>query len=177
MSNVTFTIEDDLVQKMLLTVEHAISGPSLMEFMRDDVAEFYERDIVDRFAYEGDEASGDWPPLSEGTIHIKRGMDLAGNPEDPNIRTGEMFNELTNAENYDTIGGGDWAQISIPGDLDPLTQTKLTTAQRGKANNPIPQFGPTPPRPVLATSEYQLAQILELLEVHIGSRIIGGIGF
>lgn len=170
-------VDNDNADEMLERLERALSDTSLIIFLEGPASEYMRNEIVQRFAYEGDAASGDWLPLKEGTINIKRDLpDLAGSPEDINVRTGEMFNALTG--DYPVRGAGGYVQLDVPGDLnDNLLERKLMTAQRGSNDNPIPGFGPTPPRPVLATSEMQLGSLLAALETHISAQLMTGFGF
>lgn len=172
---INVVVHDYDVQNLFRDLDRSISGPSLHRFMSDDVADFFRTDIEARFNEEGDLNSGFWPELSDATLNIKRDLpDLRGQPEDINIRTGDLFDFMTG--NYDVVSGPNWSQIDIPGDpSDALTAQKLQTAQKGNPSNPIPGFGPTPPRPVLATSEMQLGMILEMLEIHIIQTLIGSI--
>lgn len=166
-------VESFEVEMLLAHLDRAISGPSLLAFLETDAAEFFRTNIIERFDEEGDALSGFWAPLSDATIDIKRALpDLAASPETINVRTGEMFRALT--EDYDTSFGADWATLSVPGDVDALTERKIRTAQMGSTDNPL-GYGPTPPRPVLATSEMQLGIILEKLEYHIVDFLTGSI--
>lgn len=161
------------VERLLHKLELAISGPSLAAFLEGSASEEFRENIIERFDEEGDALSGFWEPLKDVTVDIKRALpDLAGSPETINVRTGEMFKALT--QNYDTNFGADWAQLNVPGDVDALTETKIRTAQQGSNNNPL-GYGPTPPRPVLATSEMQLGVILQKLEYHIVDMLVGSI--
>lgn len=173
---VNVVVEDYDVQNLMRDLGLAISGPSFRRFLKDDVSDFFRNDIQERFNEEGDLASGFWAPLSPATLHIKQALpDLRGGPEDINVRTGDMFDFLT--DDYPVASGSDWAELEIPGDPpSPMLEKKLHTAQRGSSNNPMPGFGPTPPRPVLALSEaHHLAVILEMLEFHIIDTLVGSI--
>lgn len=170
-----FFIELDVndldVEQSLERMEQAISGMSLARFLESDASDYFRQNITERFEEEGDPLSGFWAPLKDVTIDIKRAMgETRGDPEDINVRTGEMFDALTG--DYDSSFGAGWAQLDIPGNVDPLTEQKIKTAQQGSNNNPL-GYGPTPPRPVLATSEMQLGIILEKLEFHIVDMLRG----
>lgn len=170
-------VEDADLETVLLRLEQSMSSYSLMSFLKHDVAPFMSNEIVQRFAYQGDGPSGDWPELSDTTIRIKRELDwLAGEPEDANIRTGQMFAALTDEDSYDYVMSGvGFASMKLPGGVDSLTAEKIRTAQEGKSSNPRPGYGPTPPRPVLATSPTYLAVILEQLEMHIIRTMAGSV--
>ena len=173
--DVDIFVEDFDVQRIFDNMLLALSGPSLHAFLREGVSDFFRTNIEERFNEEGDVHSGFWPPLSEATIHIKSELPtLRDSPETINVRTGALYDFVTG--NYQIISGSNWAQVDIPGESsDPLTTKKLETAQKGSATNPVERFGPTPPRPVLATSEMQLAMILEMLEYHILDVMVGSV--
>lgn len=171
MTFLNIVVDDTSVEDILQSTERAISGPSLLRFLEGEVSEFFRDDIESRFNEEGDALAGFWPELKDVTVDIKRASgDLRGSAEDINVRTGRMFDELTG--DYDSAMGADWASLQIPGNVDPLTKQKIHTAQRGSNSNPL-GYGPTPPRPVLATSEMQLGIILEKLEFHIIDMLVG----
>lgn len=150
----------------LRRLENAIDAPSLAHYLRDDVSDFYRNDIESRFEEEGDALSGFWPPLSDATVEIKKNEPfLYGAPDDINIRTGEMFEALTGEYDLTVMPG--YAQLDIPGNVSGSVEAKIRTAQQGSSSNSRPIFGPTPPRPVLATSAMQLGFLLEMLEVHV----------
>lgn len=175
----SFTVVVDVesydVDQLLRDLQTSISGPSLNKFLEEDAAKFFRDDIESRFNEEGDPLSGFWPELSEATVNIKRDLpDLQGSPEQINIRTGELLAFVTG--DYDTFVGADWAMMNVPGDPpDPITAIKLKTAQQGSDNNPIPNFGPTPARPVLAISEMMMGTLLGMLEAHIIQTLVGSI--
>lgn len=176
MIQVDVVVEDYDVQNLFRDLDRTISGPSLHAFLAGDVSEYFRNNIEERFDEEGDALSGFWPPLKEGTVNIKRNLPgLRGQPDEINIRTGDLFDFVT--DEYPTTSGPGWAQVDIPGDPpDALTGRKLEVAQHGSPTNPIQGFGPTPRRPVLATSEMQLGVVLEMLEVHIIQALVSGIG-
>ena len=142
----------------------ATSGTSIVAFLENQASAYFRDDIESRFEEEGDAKSGFWKPLADATVDIRRQYGFGDGPI--NVRTGE-FKEFMLAD-YDVIAGGDFAEMNVPGDApDPILKEKLTTAQKGKSTNPIPEFGPTPARPVLAISEMDVMQLIELLEFHI----------
>lgn len=164
----TYVYVDDFdVQRLLLAVERAVSGPSLAVFLKGPVNQYLHEQIGLRFAYEGDKASGNWDPLSDATNSIRQTLGYP--PVSPiNVRTGEMEAWLTDPDSMDFTYGAWAAMLHIPGGAPtPLHEKKLDTAQKGSTSNPIPEFGPTPPRPVLAVDASDMATILEGLQVHI----------
>lgn len=157
------------VLSLLARLDRTLTGPMLARgFLDNRVQPYFQEQIALRFAYEGDRASGDWPPLSEWTIRLKNEL---GYPEDTNIRTRDLFEFVT--EHYVLRGGGDWASLDVPGEpSNPLTEKKLATAQEGSTGN-IMGRGDTPPRPVIAVEEADMAGILVLLMEHIYDGVLG----
>lgn len=170
-THVFIVVEDFDVRQAFERLETAIAPYSLSMFLREDAASFFRTNIEERFNEEGDALSGFWPPLKPATVNIKEELGV-DRPEAPNIRTGDMFDALTGE--YDVTMGPGFAQLDIPGEVDGFTREKIQMAQQGKAENENPFFGPTPRRPVLATSEMQLATLLERLEMNIVERMVRG---
>lgn len=165
------TSVDTMLDKLVL----ATSQTSLEEFMRVEVNEFFETRIGDTFNEEGGVKTGFWAPLSEATVAIREALGYGG--DSPiNVRTGELQDFVQYGREY--LQGDDWVEMQVPGSPpDPITAQKLKTAQQGNPSNPIPGFGPTPPRPILAVDEMDLARIMEMLVVHIdGYLVAGGLG-
>lgn len=161
------------VDRVIHLVEMSVAGPSLERWLRGDATDFFHDDIESRFYEEGDVKSGFWAPLSEATINIRR--ELGYGPDPINRRTDDMFNFVTG--DYPTHMGDSFATMDVPGKApNEVTATKLETAQQGRANNPIAEFGATPPRPVLGRpTEPDLARLLESLQVHIVNFVIGSL--
>jgi hypothetical protein len=148
----------------------AVHGESLLRFLQDDAHEYFREEIALRFAYEGDSKSGNWGPLHDATVDIRRALGYGG--ETPiNVRTGDLFDFVTRS--YDVMGGEDWAMLTLPGDPpNPTVAQKLKTAQQGSSNNPL-GYGPTMPRPVLALGESDMVVLLQRLQSHIMMQIVG----
>lgn len=169
-----FTIDVDEVEVEVLIekVLAATSEISLLAFLEQDVEAFFHADIQNRFNDEGDAKSGPWEPLQPATINIRQSLGFGDGPI--NVRTGELKEFLLG--DYDSFAGLGWAEMNVPGDpKDPVTARKLETAQRGNPSNPIPNFGPTPPRPVLALAEVDMWRLLEMLQIHIIHRVMGSV--
>lgn len=170
-SVVTTQVDTLDVDRMVERVMLALSGPNLERFLFEQAHPHFEERIINRFAVEGDSASGFWPELSDATMDIKNALGMS--PE-ANVRSGDMFRTVTNeadfwfAENY--------AEMVLPGSAaHGLVAEKIKTAQEGKASNPIPNFGPTPPRPILAADERDMAQVLADLSLFIVTDISTGL--
>lgn len=159
------------VAGMLDALAVGLSAPSLELFLREDVSRYFEEDISGRFEAEGDAKSGEWAPLSEATIEIRNALGFGEGPI--NVRTGELKEHVT--EDREFFAGVEWTEMQIPGQTqDAVIAQKLSTAQRGSNSNPIPQFGPTPARPVLAADEADLMKVMEMFVVHIEALLISG---
>lgn len=169
---VSIDVDSLPVERLLHAVEWATSGTSLRFFLENDAHEWFREEIFRRFMSDGDRKSGDWAPLKDATIDIRRALGFGDDPI--NRRTDEMFEFVTT--NYDIASGGNWAELNLPGDPpDPVTAQKLETAQRGSNRNPL-GYGPTQPRPVLAVDQTDMAQLMLMLEVHIMYEVISGVG-
>lgn len=159
-------------ERMMDRLEEAISEAALGIWLQRDVQDYMGESIAQRFGLEGDKASGDWAELSDATVAMREFMGFSS--DEINIRTGDLFRWVT--ETSKLAAGPGFVELIIPGDsTDPILDEKLKTAQQGRATNPIPNFGPTPPRPVLATDEDDLMEILVMLSEHI-TMWMAGIG-
>jgi len=158
---------------MLDRTWRALSGQNLENFLQGPAHDYLEDEIVQRFANQGDYKSGNWPDLSSATQNIR--SQQGHDPDWPvNIRTGDMFDVLTHDADY-RVMGPHAAEMTLPGSAAKgLVAEKIKTAQQGKSRNPIANFGPTPPRPVLAVDETDLESLLVRLNGWIIEEIIGG---
>lgn len=148
--------------QMLMRVWDVLRGERLEEYLSGPAHDHLEEEIVQRFAYEGDSRSGNWPPLAEATMDLRQRMGFSA--DEINIRTGEMFQTLV--EEYDVFAtGASSAEMILPGSAadDGAVAEKIKTAQQGRTSNPMPNFGPTPPRPVLAVDTSDMQELLERL--------------
>jgi hypothetical protein len=157
------------VEAMLHRLNKAVGEYSLMFWLEHDATDFFHDDIESRFEEEGDAKSGFWEPLHDATVDIRR---ADGFPDGPtNVRTGELKDFLL--QDYDVFGGPNFAEMNVPGSPGASdVATKLATAQHGSNNNPL-GYGPTVARPVLATSEMDLFRLVQSLEGHIVSFMLG----
>jgi hypothetical protein len=166
-TNAWYSIEVDIThpQRIIDAVNDSVSPQVLAVFLSEVVHPAFAADIFDRFAKRGDTRSGSWPWLSPATQDIR--TRLGYNADRPvNVRTGELFTFVHSSKDVRAEPGG--AALEFPGEPgnDALRQ-KLEHAQQGTSSNPIPNFGPTPPRPVLAVDEMDLASVLEMLQKHV----------
>lgn len=146
---------------MLKHLDSALSVQGLAAFFKVGVEPWLRERAENRFAVEGDDASGKWAPLQQSTVDIRESSGFGG-PGPINRRTGEL-------EAY--ITGADMGIVSVPG-LATLTypkeppkskglQQKVATAQVGRMSPS------TVRRPVLALGEKDLGTILTQLAFHV----------
>lgn len=163
------TVHEEQVLAIFAAVEHSIQPSQLWEFMEDTAWPFMEKKLVDRFAYEGDSASGTWPSLSPATVNIKEKLD-AEMPDAPNVRTGELMEYITTSHlSSPTSDGAVMVFPDVPS--DPIMRRKIEVAQFGDPgpNWLNPAMRPTPARPVIAVDESDMVLMLKALSVHIVS--------
>lgn len=143
MIDVKVFVQDNEVQRVLNMVEDRVNPAALMVFLDTTIDPYLRGRARQRFASEGDAASGKWAPLAEATQNIRDSQGY-GATGPINHRTGALENYILNTDGtVQNIGIG--AQLTLPGPTnDPLLASKFKTAQQGKKK---PQ---TPARPVLA---------------------------
>lgn len=171
-----YSVEIDAtsVQDVIDAIYAAVSPFGLYRFLRDSASEYFADQIVDRFAYGGDPASGPWAPLESTTLRIRHAL---GYTDDMaiNERTGELMAWVTYSREISLIAG-DGAEMKIPDQSnDYWLNQKLMTAQLGATQGPgdmIPGAY-TPPRPVLAVDDTDLTALLWLLELHVINYVAG----
>lgn len=148
-----------------------LSGDKLEDFLQGPAHDYFEDEIVQRFAHQGDRKSGHWPDLAASTNRIRRAL---GFPEDEvNIRTEELFATVTEDADY-YIMGDSAASMMLPGSAATgVVAEKLRTAQLGKQTNPMFPGAVTPPRPVLAVDEDDMEALLERLSRWITWELVG----
>ena len=148
-------------QGTLLVVSHDRA------FLDNVVKPYFSDQIVDRFAYAGDDASGNWAPLSAATIRLRHALGFSDDFA-INERTGEFLHWLAYSGRVTVDPGG--AMLSVPGPApDGVLEKKLKTAQHGDVQGPGDMLpgAVTPPRPVLAIDAEDLANILAALQLHV----------
>lgn len=151
------------VQGMLEHLDSALSPSGLATFLGLAAGPWIKERAADRFASEGDDATGKWAPLQEATIDIREKSGFEGS-HPINKRTGEL-------EEYITQGQVGITSVPAVSTLtypknSPSTKSlreKMSTAQRGRSNPT------TVPRPVLALGERDLAQVVTMLAFHVQS--------
>lgn len=164
MSNISVEVNIAEAMGMLGRADRAISTFNLATILEGPVEEYMQQRAEVRFGQEGDDASGKWLELTQATKSIRR---KKGYPESPiNVRTGEMRNWVTHAEGQLVLFGEDLALL-WPGE-EPMGELadKIMHAQAGDRETR------TPPRPVIAANETDLAAIA----VVIGSELQQDLG-
>lgn len=163
-------VDDEDAIRMMDRVMETVGPVSLERWLRMAAHPHFTNEIVQRFAYQGDRVSGHWPDASEATEAMKENLEF--DAEALNIRTGEMFDFLTSKAQFSVAG--DQAMMSLPGRRpNPLMTRKIRTAQFGSNDNPIDEFGPTPPRPVLGFDEQDMEFLLRSLERWVVWGVVG----
>lgn len=163
----TITIDATQVVHLLDVVEAAISPYGLYEFAEAFVAPYFSDEIVNRFAWHGDSASGDWAPLSAATRRLRHTLGFSDDFA-INERTGEFLHFVAYSNEISMIAGGAWVQIPGP-PPDGVLAKKLKTAQHGDvqgAGDMLPG-AVTPARPVLAVDAEDMAALVFGLQLHI----------
>lgn len=161
------TVEVNTVQvdHLLNAVMRAVSPVGLEPFA-EDVADYLSERVVERFAYEGDAASGNWPALSEATQGIRAKMGYG--PDGPiNIRTETLFEWAAYSADIESIPGGVMVEIPDTKRMDATTLQKLKVAQMGTNDNAMIPGAVTPPRPVVALDERDMVDIMAKLQIYI----------
>lgn len=162
------------VQNMLHLAMMAVDTPSMMTFMNTKVDDYLGNRAADRFAVEGDDASGNWAPLTETTRRIKEAL---GAPADEiNIRTGDLAAWVIETSDVESNGLG--VTLTKPSQeifSDPVATTKLQHAQQGTNSNPLFPGAVTPARPVVALAERDMATIVQMLQAWIMAEVTMGV--
>lgn len=153
--------DDSEVDAMMAGLAMAISPVALESFLKNDVLEYFQEDIMERFLNEGDEKVGDWAPLAEATHAIREAQGFT--PDDINIRSSEMLDFVGGESRSRRLAQG--AFIQVPGPSSGKMAKKIETAQVGSLNKQ--GFSPTPARPILAADEVDLMAIMMMLHNYI----------
>lgn len=139
----------------ITSLVYSTSPPALAYFMHTRALNWLQRRARDRFATEGDDASGGWQLLTDATVNIREAKGFV--PIRINRRTSELHNWVVNAEGA-VVTSPSLTQLTWPGPAGGgELEEKMRTAQQGKSD---PR---TPARPVVAVNEVDLMSILTLL--------------
>lgn len=161
------TIEGDAFG-VVAAIAVAFDPPAIHAWMSGPVTEFLVTRTTNRFATEGDDASGKWAPLAPATETIRATMGYG--PAHPiNVRTGQLRDWVLDASPEIIVSSGG-ASMRYPSDPPSgKLAAKVETAQHGGGST-----GKAPPRPVMAISEFDAVGITELLHKHIASAYVLG---
>jgi hypothetical protein len=151
----------------LLRATIRAASPVSLQFFGEKVADYLEGRVVNRFAVEGDSASGNWQPLRPTTERIRASMGYG--PDGPiNMRTDELFRWAAYTADVEQLPGVG-VQVTKPdvNSMGEVALAKLKTAQKGNDNNVMLPGAVTPPRPVVALDSSDTVRIMKMLQIHI----------
>lgn len=156
------------VDNMLRSIYNAFSDELIAaEFLVETVDPILRHSIEERFAAEGDAASGPWQPLTEATVAIRESKGFPG-AHPINVRTGAMKKHLVDDPprvSVHSLGATMWS----PGDQGSSEmKKKVRTAQEG---DPATR---TPARPVLMVGPDDLEAIMVALAGYLGRHVAAG---
>lgn len=159
-------VENAGVLASLQMLERRVSPLGLNEFLRLHADPYLQLRVRARFANEGDDAVGQWLPLSQTTEHIRASMGYG--PAHPiNVRSRQMLNEFMTSR-ADVVMSGMGAILTFPGGgMSSSVANKISVAQGGKANPA------TPARPVLALSATDSITITADLAKYMTTGLMG----
>jgi hypothetical protein len=161
-------IEDKSVRAMLTRVETMLEPASIAGFLMSAVVPYLQKRGKMRFESEGDDVSGKWLPLTEGTQAIRSAAGYGA--EHPiNVRSGELKDYIIGSTGMPTVEAGG-ATLTYPGTPPGNTdlKNKLAVAQSGGPNTQA-GYRPTPARPVLGLNEADLASVTVMLAIFLYS--------
>jgi hypothetical protein len=136
------------VDLLLGAIESTLLGQNLFQYLRDYMMPYMRQRTAQRFASEGDDASGKWAPLMEVTNDIREALGFPR--EHPiNRRSGALENFLERG-NIEFQMQADSAAMFYPGrPASSLLTEKLMTAQGGSRRAVA--------RPVVALSQADMS--------------------
>lgn len=155
--NLNIHVNADEVMQVIDRINQKLSGAGLSEYMVSVVAPFFKQRAANRFAAEGDSASGQWAALKWPT-QVTRVL-MGYFPDHPiNVRSGNLRDWMVANDGEITKISAASAQLTWPGDVGGELEAKFTTAQAGKGDPP------TVARPVAAADDADLMWILSGLQ-------------
>jgi hypothetical protein len=162
MASMDFEVDLSKVDEAIRTLEVAISEGSMEDFFDRRVGPWLAARTRERFASEGDDASGAWAPLTQATINRKRAMGYLG--RGINVRTGELRDWATDGT-FAGVGSPDGGRFTYPREKPRgRLKKKVSGAQNGTERAPA--------RPVIAFSEFDAEIILQMFATHLESIIL-----
>jgi hypothetical protein len=168
------TVDSTDVEAMFHKLESRLSPGALRIFLNARAHRDLAQRAQQRFANEGDDASGPWADLAFMTGRIRAWQGFL--PFHPiNVRTGALRSFVINSYTVkETVGG---ATLTMPGEASGTLLAKFTQAQLGGGGGPRVSARPTrdegthgpnrpaPPRPVVALSVVDTLMIsMDLLD-------------
>lgn len=170
-AGITIVVDDSNAQQLLASLDKAFSAPELEMLLAGPVAVGLQQRAERRFESEGDATSGKWAELKQSTQLIR--TLLGYSPSHPiNVRDGDLRNFVTHTMGTVTPVA-DGAELNWPGPPGAVTD-KFRVAQQGSPAGENPWFNsaePTPPRPVVAFDEVDVAELLGLMSVHLAEHM------
>lgn len=135
-------------------LEGALMGASLGMFLAGPGREILAQRAAERFASEGDDASGDWAALRRKTAEIRAQLGF-GAYHPINERTGELYAFVVGSEGDLTVGESE-AALQWPDVPTGDVAIKYNTAQTGSRTGQVA-------RPVVAVNETDTTLMTEAL--------------
>jgi hypothetical protein len=162
MAQMDFEVQLQDVDRAVRTLEEAISEGTLSRFFQAEVGPWLSHRARERFANEGDDAVGDWAPLSQATIRVKRSMGYLS--QGINRRTGQL-------EDWATDGSFD-AQATADGGKFNYPRKKPTGRLKKKVSGAQNGTDRAPARPVVGFSDLDAEIILQMFAHHLESIVL-----
>lgn len=142
MTAFVFKFDDTSVDALLKKISAAFSATRSAEFLAGPADEWFRKRVSDRFAAEGDDATGGWAPLAQPATGDYRERGGYGREHPINVRTGELRRWME-TEGIVTTASETAAVLSLPGPQpSQVGALKFQHAQLGGDSYPA--------RPVLA---------------------------
>ncbi|MGE0342557.1 MAG: hypothetical protein AB7O86_05775 [Porticoccaceae bacterium] len=162
---IVITVDNaDRIDQMLRAVANSLSPSGLGRFLDKRVDPFLSERAADRFASEGDDASGKWAQLLEATGYIRLAKGF-GRYHPINVRTGDLRNFVVGTHTTSAVAGGaSMVKPAVGGSGE--MQKKLRAAQRGGVG---PKGRPFPARPVVVLNSTDRLEIESLLKFWVES--------
>lgn len=156
--NIDIRVDAKEVNRVIDLIDNRLQN-DLGHWMRDDLHDFLEKRASERFANEGDDASGAWAPLKPATWVQRARKGFA--PAHPiNVRTHDLQRFILGSAGS-VVGAGTWNYIWPDDPPSGELMDKMQTAQTGRARPS------TVPRPVVALGAGDYSNIVESLAAFI----------
>ncbi len=167
MNEIRVNVNSREVERMLEKVQDSLSPTGLDSFFNQRLAPFFRRRVSDRFAGEGDDASGEWAPLSNATVKIRESMGYPG-AHPINVRSGSMKEFLEKAQGQTFPSEGATTFVFPGRSPGGKISERILNAQTGEngreKKNPV--------RPVLAVNPVDLEYAMYALMGYIEDGLV-----